>query len=74
GNLDWKGDSMSIVTPTIPQADSKTRALIDKIVEVYGPLRGTQLSYLTHLEGTAWSMTKNEGAVIPNDLMAQTIK
>lgn len=74
GNLDWKGESMSIVTPTIPQGDSKTRALIDKIVEVYGPLRGTQLSYLTHLEGTAWSMTQNEGAVIPNDLMAQTIK
>jgi len=74
GNLDWKRESMAIVTPTIPASDTKTRALIDKITEVYGPLRGTQLSYLTHLPGTAWSLTEKEGAVISNDLMAQTIK
>lgn len=73
-NVDWKGDDLSIVTPTIPEQDKKTIALIEKIIDVYGPLRGTQLSYLTHQEGTAWSETKQEGAVIDNDLMAKTIK
>ena len=74
GNLDWKGNDMAIVTPTIPNSDTKTMALIDKIIDVYGPLRGTQLSYLTHQEGTAWSRTDKEGAVISNELMAETIK
>lgn len=74
GNVEWKGNDMAIVTPTIPQSDKKTIALIDKICDVYGPLRGTQLSYLTHQAGTAWSLTNDEGAVISNDLMAETIR
>ncbi len=73
-NVSWKGEDMVIVTPTIPHCDQKTTALIDKIIEVYGPLRGTQLSYLTHQEGTAWSETEKEGAVIPNDMLAKHIK
>lgn len=73
-NLEWKGDDMAIVTPTIPVSDGKTIALIDKIIDVYGPLRGTQLSYLTHEPGTAWSRTEKEGAVISNEIMADSIK
>lgn len=73
-NLIGNVSGNAIVTPTIPAHDIKSRQLIDKIVEVYGPLRGTQLSYLTHEPGTAWSQTPREGDVIPNKLMADAIR
>ncbi|WP_329909971.1 Panacea domain-containing protein [Serratia quinivorans] len=63
-----------IVTPKVPEGDNRTNKLIDKIVSVYGPLRGTQLSYLTHLPGTAWSRTEKDGAVIDNQLMKECIE
>ncbi|KFK95043.1 MULTISPECIES: Panacea domain-containing protein [unclassified Serratia (in: enterobacteria)] len=63
-----------IVTPKVPSSDTRTNKLIDKIVSVYGPLRGTQLSYLTHLPGTAWSRTDEDGAVIDNQLMKECIE
>ena len=36
------------------------RAILDRIVEVYGPLRAYQLSALTHKEGTPWSRSHSE--------------
>ncbi|KIS41954.1 Panacea domain-containing protein [Kosakonia radicincitans] len=72
-NLESNGWSQSVVTPTVPFTDTQTNELIDKICSVYGPLRATQLSYLTHQPGTAWSETSQEGAVIPNELMRDTI-
>lgn len=74
GNLEWRGSDPTIVTPTIPKQDVRTNELIERIVGAYGPLRGTQLSYLTHEPGTAWSLAGAEGSVIPNDLMKDTIK
>lgn len=64
----------AVATPKLPNTDSRTTALIEKISSVYGPLRGTQLSHLTHLPGTAWSETRDLGDVIPNGLMKETIK
>ncbi|EMX6285658.1 type II toxin-antitoxin system antitoxin SocA domain-containing protein [Providencia rettgeri] len=62
------------VAPIVPVNDKKVNTLIDRIVEVYGALRGTQLSYLTHLPGTAWSRTEKDGAVINNDLLKECIE
>ncbi|MCW7548437.1 DUF4065 domain-containing protein [Photorhabdus sp. APURE] len=67
-------EGFAIVTPTIPKEDTRTDVLIDKIINVYGPLRGTQLSYLTHLPGTAWSETTEDSAVINNELLKRCIK
>lgn len=62
------------VAPIVPMSDKKVNLLIDRIIEVYGGLRGTQLSYLTHLPGTAWSRTEKDGAVINNDLLKECIE
>jgi uncharacterized phage-associated protein len=73
-NLESNGWAQSIVTPTVPLSDIKTNELIDKICSVYGSLRATQLSYLTHQPGTAWSVTEKEGSVISNELMKERIQ
>ncbi|ELQ6036663.1 Panacea domain-containing protein [Cronobacter dublinensis] len=64
----------AVVTPRVSDDDVRAKVLIEKICSVYGPLKGTQLSHLTHLPGTAWSMTTTEGDVISNNLMKETIK
>ncbi|EHF6669248.1 DUF4065 domain-containing protein [Salmonella enterica] len=69
-----RGSEIKVVTPTVPVSDERTNMLLDKIVNVYGPLRGTQLSYLTHLPGTAWSATKQDNAVIDNNLLKECIE
>lgn len=66
--------SYAVATPKLPQNDTRTRALIEKICSVYGPLRGTQLSHLTHQPGTAWSEAESLNDVIPNELLKTTIK
>lgn len=64
----------AVVTPRVSDNDARSKVLIEKICSVYGPLKGTQLSHLTHLPGAAWSMTQTEGDVISNALMKDTIK
>ncbi|WP_313684153.1 type II toxin-antitoxin system antitoxin SocA domain-containing protein [Pantoea sp.] len=64
----------AVATPKLPDSDARTKALLEKISSVYGPLRGTQLSHLTHLPGTAWTETETLGDVIPNSLMKEKIK
>jgi uncharacterized phage-associated protein len=64
----------AVVTPRVSDDDMRAKVLIEKICSVYGQLKGTQLSHLTHLPGTAWSITKAEGDVITNSLMQETIK
>ncbi|WP_129543368.1 Panacea domain-containing protein [Serratia sp. 1D1416] len=73
-NLESNGWTQSVVTPTVPASDQRTNELLDKICSVYGSLRATQLSYLTHQPGTAWSETREEGSVISNDLMKERIQ
>ncbi|MDR0217272.1 MAG: DUF4065 domain-containing protein [Enterobacteriaceae bacterium] len=63
-----------VVAPIVPDSDVTTNQLIDKIVEVYGPLRGAQLSYLTHEPKTAWSLTAVNGAVMSNELLKKCIE
>ena len=60
-HLESNGWTQSVVTPTVPISDQRTNELLDKICSVYGSLRATQLSFLTHQPGTAWSETKEEG-------------
>lgn len=73
-NLMHTPQGVMIATPNVPRQDTKTRQLIDKIVSVYGPLRGTQLSYLTHQPGTAWSRTEGYSSVIGNNLLKECIE
>lgn len=69
-NVEYDGTNLFSVQPMVPESDEHVNALISKIIEVYGALRGTQLSYLTHLPETAWYKA-NEGGldVIPNELL-----
>ncbi|WP_304164193.1 Panacea domain-containing protein [Lonsdalea britannica] len=67
-------DEVTIVTPVVPKTDRRTSMFIDKIISVYGPLRGTQLSYLTHQKGTAWSCTEKDSSVIDNKLLKECIE
>lgn len=64
----------AVATPKLPATDTRSSALIEKICAVYGPLRGTQLSHLTHLPGTAWSEAKSLNDVISNELLKEKIK
>lgn len=73
-NEEIKEEECVFAIPTLPHSDTRAYALIEKIIEVYGPLRGTQLSHLTHLPGTAWAETKKMSDVIPNELMKERIK
>lgn len=56
--------------------DEDMVAFLDKIWEVYKKYSGTQLSELTHQNGTPWYKVWNErggssmnGAIIPNDMI-----
>ncbi len=64
----------AVVTPRISNDDVRAKTLIEKICSVYGPLKGTQLSHLTHQPDTAWSATPTEGMVITNELMQLKIR
>jgi uncharacterized phage-associated protein len=46
--------------PAEPFTDDE-RMILDRVVEVYGPLRAFQLSALTHKEGTPWSKANAQG-------------
>ncbi len=71
---DWE---ITLVTPSIPASDAEAHELIDAIIKKYGGLTGSQLSFLTHEEGTAWEMGLNngeaDGSVITWDQMARHI-
>ena len=66
-------DGSVVVTPTIRKDDLTTLAFINKITEVYGPLGGTELSYLTHLPEPAWTKAQGSKEVITNSLMKECI-
>ena len=58
--------------------NSEDRLFLDKIWSVYKKYSGTQLSSLTHLEGTPWYVTwhdkggsRKDGAIIPNALIRE---
>ena len=47
--------------------------VLQRVWEVYGHMTGSQLSYLTHQEGTPWDIIwkENKFSVIPNHLIKQ---
>lgn len=45
-------------TPIVQTSDSKTRDLINRVIEVYGQFSAYQLSNMTHAPGGAWSRNK----------------
>ncbi|EJD6083305.1 DUF4065 domain-containing protein [Providencia rettgeri] len=62
-----------VVEPHIPDSDSKSWVLIDKIINVYGSFSAVQLSKMTHLPDTAWAKTKRIGDVMSSDLLKESI-
>ncbi|AYN14306.1 hypothetical protein CHR29_03785 [Pseudomonas monteilii] len=77
-NVDIDDDfEVVLVTPSIPASDADAHALIDAIIKKYGRLTGSQLSFLTHEEGTAWQLGledgEADGSVITWDQMANNI-
>lgn len=77
-NVDIDDDfEVVLVTPSIPASDSDAYELIDEIIKKYGHLTGSQLSFLTHEDDTAWKIGlkdgEADGSVITWDQMAQHI-
>ena len=58
-----------------PELSEPERQLLASVLDAYGSLSGTQLSALTHLPGTPWSITWEQGgqrnSVIPDALIAR---
>jgi uncharacterized phage-associated protein len=53
-----------------PIVDEQVKLLLDKIHSSYGRFSGTQLSSMTHKDGTPWQQTvKNYGENIPPHLL-----
>lgn len=64
----FSDSKISCVAPEL-EADEFVTALIDKIWEIYGKFSGTQLSELTHKDGTPWSIVaKNYGGDPPRNV------
>jgi len=69
----------TINTQADEAANADTKALLERIWEVYGALSGIQLSNLTHAEGSPWALTmaQNPGQrhlVIDDDLIKEDFK
>ena len=51
------GGEVKVVVPRIPEDDTATRALLDRVWTVYHKYSGIQLSNMTHATGTPWAET-----------------
>lgn len=67
------GHGLRLITPEVDPNDKMAIELIDRITEVYGKFSGTQLSAMTHAEGTAWSVRGGDGSIITFEEMADKI-
>ncbi|PHX37099.1 hypothetical protein AO284_29240, partial [Pseudomonas sp. NZIPFR-PS2] len=72
-NLKPDVEDIVFVTPRIPESDTYAHRLIDRIINKYGKWSGTQLSNLSHEEGTAWALRGADGSAIDWKEMAQLI-
>ena len=66
-------------TPIISSDNTKVNALLDRIWVVYGRYSGTQLSRITHLEGSPWKVMRDKNigvrdVIIPDDLIRDYFK
>lgn len=53
------------------------RSILDRVLDVYGPLSGIELLKLTHKKGSPWSKYYKKGRrdiVIPNDIIKEHYK
>jgi len=76
-----EGNDLYFATPSIEEcsdtkANGSTKALLDRIWEVYGGFSGIQLSNMTHGEGTPWEQTWSKftgrkGKDIDDDVIRQ---
>jgi uncharacterized phage-associated protein len=67
---DWK----RLIEPEIDRDDDSTRALLDRVWDVYGRFTPSQLSAMTHRPDEPWTSTRKlhpnlRGVDIPNDLI-----
>ena len=72
-NLKPDVEDIVFVTPRIPESDTYAQRLIDRIINKYGKWSGTQLSNLSHEEGTAWALRGADGSAIDWKEMAEFI-
>ncbi|MDY7095195.1 MAG: DUF4065 domain-containing protein [Acidobacteriota bacterium] len=66
-------ESFDVTIPQVPEDDTKARAVLDRVWELYRPYSGVRLSNLTHQPDTPWhaiwSQRSDGKAKIPNDLI-----
>jgi len=64
-----------IITPEINSDDADTKALLDKVWEIYGQYSAVQLSNATHQPGTPWEQTwGSDGVPTGTDINQDIIK
>lgn len=63
----WGNLLKGFASPTIPEADTRTRDLLENVWNAYGDKSGLYLSAITHKPATPWSVTP------PNGIIAQDI-
>jgi uncharacterized phage-associated protein len=75
GHIVERQGEMVRVQPIVGESDTDTWELIDEIIRVYGAFSGSQLSAITHEEGSAWSESGDvDGGPIPNAVLRDHIK
>ena len=72
-NLKPDAEDIVFVTPRVPESDTYTHRLNDRIINKYGKWSGTQLSNLSHEDGTAWALKGADGSAIDWEDMATLI-
>ncbi|MDQ6989923.1 MAG: DUF4065 domain-containing protein [Mariprofundaceae bacterium] len=75
-NINEETLEVTLTPPFIPDSDSHTVALANKVWDIYGELTGSQLSNLTHMENTPWSSVYGDSprSNIPNALIQEHFK
>jgi len=56
-------ESEELVIPQVEKSDSETRAILDKVWEVYKNFTPIALRKMTHRDGTPWDQTYEEGCM-----------
>lgn len=70
-NYNADGDSVETITPTIPSSDTESWALVDRVIEVYGALSGSQLATMLIVDDSVWAKSGGvDGGVIENKFLA----
>ena len=73
GDIDRYGSFVSpygAIEPIVPDNDKQTWGVIDEVIRAYGSYTGSQLSSITHQDGSAWHKTggADDGPISNNDL------